>query len=290
MIPLELTVKTDFSGPQGGTFRIYPIGDIHLDNRGCDEDRLKEYLKLISSDPYCCWFILGDLIDGTTPDHRYFKASVVKPGDLQKMDDYVTWMTERLLAVLAPLKGIPGVVLQGNHDRRRTGLKWAGLSWSIAASLGAEYGETEALVRLIVREKGSPHHRHWIVHAQHGAGGGYLPGGKINRFQHTATVTAEADIFLRSHLHDADARVIPRYALSLPRGSGKVYIRSKPIAYVTAASFKRPRTSGVCDYEGIQGIPPGDQGLWYLECVNERRGNEKHPLWEREIFRHEARI
>jgi hypothetical protein len=261
---LELTVETE--PKDAGIWRLYPIGDLHVDSKMTDLDRLKKYIALVAADPHGMYVIVGDFVDGTTPSHHFFEPDVIVPDIMQNMSQYVAATMLMLERMLEPLKDTPGVVIQGNHDVRKGGTLWSGIAWEMARRLGAEYGGDECLVRIKASTPQKSRGNYvWVLHAFHGDGGGMYPGGKVNRFQNTVGHLTDADILVRGHVHDSDTRIVPLYSCTRKGGARMV---EKRRAYVTAPAFMRNRVEGVNSYASRKGYPPSDDGLIYLEVAN----------------------
>jgi len=253
-----------------GLWRLYPIGDLHVDKKAFDEDLFRAYVKHIAEDPHGVWISLGDYVDGTTPDNRYHGPSTLKLSTLEQMHHYIAWQLDRLEELFEPLKGKPGVMLEGNHDKFG-GLRYSGFVWELARRIGAHFGGVEALIRATAI---MPHHKrqgygyNWVIYARHGSGGGYLPGGKINRLQNTSfSIAPRADIYLSAHVHDSMARILTVHDITR---KGKVVLRKRPVALIIAPSFAQGRVAQVSGYEGERGLPATDQGIIYLEIENPR--------------------
>ena len=275
---LSLSVQTE-PGVGDGSFRIYPVGDIHIDLLKCDRQRLRAYIKLIASDPHAMYVLLGDLVDGTTIGHRFMELQVIRPDVLLNMNEYASALITELSLELEPLKDTPGVILQGNHDIRQ-GVQYSGFAPEVARRVDAQYGGDECLIRVMAngtnKTRGSTV---WVVEAYHGAGGGQQPGAKINRQQRVQSLLTDADVSLSAHTHDSISRVVPTYTVSR---KGPVRLMERPRAFIIAPGFVRNRMEGVNDYASRKGLPPNDQGLVYLECINQRTNVD------RKIIRHEA--
>lgn len=277
MIPLGMEVKSEHTGR--GAFRFYPIGDLHLDSRTTDQARIKSYISHIADDPHAVYVVVGDLVDGTTPSHRFFEPGTIRPEIVTEMGQYVRLMIEELTELFLPLANKPGLFIQGNHDIRK-GIEWSGIVQHVAMNVGARYGGDECMVRLRAsRGDGSTNCHVWTVYAHHGAGGGMFPGGKTNRAQNTIGVLADADIYVRGHVHDSDVRIIHKYGVSK---SGEVRLTKRPRAFVTAPSFSPDRTQGVNNYAGRKGYPPNDQGIMFLHCHNPRTGRHSPRIYREE--------
>ena len=259
---LEATVTPDPT--DDGRWNFYPIGDPHLDAAATDRKRLEQYIAHIARDPHAFWICVGDLLDGTTPDHRWFEIQAVDRDVLLNMDKYVSYCLLELEGVFAPLKNKPGVILQGNHDIRQGGTMWSGLAWELARRIGAQYGGDECMVRVRVPNRPNRNTAYmWTIHAHHGVGGGLLPGGKLNRHVRDMSQLCDADIYVRGHVHDSMTRIQPIYTVN-KRGKARLATRYR--AFVTAPAFWPTRKEGLNNYASRKGYPPTDDGLIYLEC------------------------
>jgi hypothetical protein len=265
---LEVDVPTEAVGR--GAWRFYAIGDPHLDALATDRKRLEAYIAHIAADPHSMWVLVGDMLDGTTPSHRWFEVQAIEPTILMQMDRYISAALVELEAVFSPLKGTAGIILQGNHDMRKGGTLWSGLAWEMARRLEVQYGGDEVLIRAKAPD-GPPRPNRgatsWTVHAFHGAGGGLLPGGKINRHVRDMSQLADADIYVRGHVHDSMCRIQPCYSIT-QRGTPRLITKYK--AFITAPAFWPARTENLNSYPSRKGYPPSDEGLIYLECLNPR--------------------
>lgn len=269
---IGIEVETEAKN-SSAAWRLYPIGDPHLDTEACDENRLKRYLQLIADDPCSAWILVGDVIDGTTPAHKFFESGALKADVLKNMDRYVDFMLEYSTEVFGVLKDRPGVVIEGNHDIRGSN-RWSGFAGMLARKLGANYGSAEALIQVRAQSLGNNDSaRLWNIYAAHGDGGGMFPGGKVNRHQNTVVHIADADIYVRGHVHDSDVRIIPRYGLT-QRGIPR--LRKRPVAYVTAGGFNTERLLDVEGYVARKSLPPTDDGLIYLQIENPKGGEGGH--------------
>jgi hypothetical protein len=254
-------------------FTLYGIGDPHLDKSSTDEAKLRRYVEFIAKDPNGMCICPGDFFDGTLPSHRFFRSSTIKEKDLVKMEEYVSHMVDRTADIFRPLAeaGIPTVFLEGNHDIRIQGVGFVQL---ICTALNGrrrkpvvQYGGGEVLVD--VNAGGVK----WLVYGAHGAGGGSLPGGKVNRHQRDAWI-ADADIFIRGHVAEADVRVVPRYRI-VRDANDAPKMTERNVAYYTCSEWAARRIQGVVDYAGRASMAPVDQRVQYLMCRNPMHGHDK---------------
>ena len=264
-----LEISIDSEPVDYGRWRLYPIGDPHLDAAATDRKRLEQYIAHIAADPHAIWICVGDLLDGTSPHHRWFEVQAVDRDILLNMDKYVSYCLLELEAVFAPLRGIPGVMLQGNHDIRQGGTLWSGLAWELARRIGAQYGGDECLIRVSASTTQSRGNAITKIHAFHGAGGGLLPGGKLNRHIRDMSQLCDADIYVRGHVHDSMCRIQPIYSCNI---KGKARLQTRYKAFITAPAFWPTRKEGLNNYASRKGYPPSDPGLVYLERHNPNGG------------------
>lgn len=275
---MSLDVSTDGDGR--GEWRLHVIGDLHLDGIATDRKRIKDHIDFVASDPHSIYIVVGDLVDGSTPGHRFFDTAVIRPDVLMQMGNYVDYMTRELVELFEPLAGRSGIFIQGNHDIRK-GIDYSGIVGNVATQIGARYGGDEVMVRIHANRQDGTRPQMWKLYAHHGNGGGSFPGSKVNRFQHTVGVLADADLYVRGHVHDSDCRIIHKISVN---NKGKARLTQSPRAFLTAPGYTPDRTDGVDGYAGQKGLPPLDHGIIFLHCQNERSG--KYP---KKIFREEWR-
>lgn len=275
MYALSLDIDTEDRG--AGAFRIYPIGDLHKDKASFKKDRLRRYIDMIAADPAAVWFGLGDYIDGTTPDHRFFAPGTINKRDMDHIGEYIMYQLDEVETLLAPLRGKPGVMIWGNHDVRGP-LRFSGFTKALADRLGAHYGGGECLVRVTAREpgeRGKKSSYNWVVYAQHGAGSGMYPGAKLNRMQNSVIIAPRADVYLGAHVHDSLPRKLKVYDITR---KGQARLREVAISMLTAPSFNQGRVESVTDYDGAKKLPPTDDGIVYLDCENPGRGSAEKQM------------
>ena len=273
---MSLDVQTD--GDRRGEWRLHVIGDLHYDGIATDQQRIKDHIAFVAADPCSIYIVVGDLIDGSTPGHKFFDTGTIRPEVLMQMSNYIGFMTDELVELFAPLEGKPGIFIQGNHDIRK-GIDYSGIVKTVAGRVGARYGGDEAMVRIHAPRPDGTHTQVWKLYAHHGNGGGSFPGSKVNRFQHTVGVLAEADIYVRGHVHDSDARIIHKISVS---SAGKPCLTTSPRAFVTAPGYTPDRTDGVDGYAGQKGLPPLDHGVIFLHCQNQMQGYTPKKIYREE--------
>ena len=261
-----------------GRWRCYGIGDPHLEKATHDRRRFRKYIRQIASDPHGLAICVGDVFDVTLPSHKFYRAGTQRADVVAQMDAYLNRMVEEAVDEFAPIleAGLPLIIAEGNHDIRLQGVNaiqlLVGQLNSKARDEGwtgrAQYAGGEALIRVRAKLKDSDYAYIYTVYLAHGAGGGSQPGGKVNRATWQAHI-ADADIFLRGHVEEADIRIVDRYGVNK---KGELRLVSRPVAYYTAAGWATKRRQGVVDYPGVKSLPPVDRGVMWLDVQLPRPG------------------
>ena len=250
--------RFDLKTSYGEKFKVYPIGDLHIDRVEFDEERFNQYIEVIANDPLAIWVLVGDIHDGRVPGDAKFEPQSVRHKYLLDLDDYVPHTLQEATRLLSPLKASRGVILEGNHDRY---IRWSGFAHSIANALEVPFLGGEGLLGVRVVETNGEvrgRSRYYRIYVCHGTGNGWTAGGKINRNSELIR-TAEAEIYISGHVHDGNTRVISTPTLPVNGG-----LQWRDRAYVIAPGFMRPRVEGVVGYQGRGSRPMTDQGLVYL--------------------------
>lgn len=289
MIVLDVQVQTE---PKGrGHWRLYGIGDPHLEKRTHHTKAFRQYVAQIASDPYSLAICVGDVFDVTLPGHKFYDAGTQRADVVAAMDVYVNKMVEEAVASFAPIlkAGIPFVCAEGNHDIRLHGVNVIQLLVSQLNDLAvrqkwtgrAYYAGGEAIVRVRapIARRTLDNANIWTVYVAHGTGGGFQPGGKVNRATWQAHI-CDADVYLRGHVEEGDVRIVDRYAVTL-RGEARLVRR--PVCYYTAAGYGTRRIPGIVDYAGRKSLPPVDRRIKWLNMVNPEAVYDKRTKTRRGI-------
>lgn len=260
-----LNVTIPVETRDGARWRLRPIGDPHIDVKAHNTRRFKKHIQAIAADPHSVAVCIGDTFNGSLPGHKYFSTKALKGDIPAQLDDYVNEMIERGVLAFAPVAeaGVPLIMMRGNHDKWVKGVDVVRmlveqLNLRFPDTAKVQYGGSEALISV---KAGGLHH--WRIFASHGAGGGYTPGGKVTRFANTVPHIADADFYLRGHVHDADVRVLERVYVN-DRGD----FHKRPVTYITTNSFCSERSAEHEDYSAEQSLPPIDNRIQVIEVIN----------------------
>jgi hypothetical protein len=205
--------------------KLRPISDIHLLNKGCDEQLLRADIKEIKDNPNMFWIGTGDYVDyiGYTDSKRFDpdcvsdKVSVADLGRLGQIS------MRRIKAIFAPIAHKCVGLTMGNHEKSYEKHKEQGhLHEELCESLGViNLGYSALLDLVFVRAMGiktpvlapnppakGANSLKVRIYAHHGAGFAQTPGGKLNKLIQFMNQFG-ADLYFVGHVHDEVIKVLP---------------------------------------------------------------------------------
>lgn len=181
--------------PDRPDLKIYPIADVHL---GAAEHMASEwnaFCKKILDDPDAKIILGGDLLNNSTRNSvsNIFEETM-RPREQKK----------RMVEMLTPLRDRCLAMVTGNHCRRNRDVD-DDPSYDIACKLDIEdlYRENIAFVKIQMGEQASNGllNPTYCLVVTHGAGGGMLTGGAVNRAERFGYVMDGADALILGHTH-----------------------------------------------------------------------------------------
>lgn len=202
-----ITAKYDLRGinkEYTGDVKILPLADFHIGDPNSDKKLIKKLIQIVADTPHCYTILNGDLMNTavkTSVSDCY--EDTMKPGEQLK----------RCVEIFGPLADAGKIlgITDGNHERRITRNEGVDMTEILAAQLGLSdvYSPGDLVLFLRVganknntKRKNKTHRPfYYSVFARHGAGGGSLKGGKVNRLQRFSDV-ADCDVYIGSHTHD----------------------------------------------------------------------------------------
>ena len=208
---------------------IYPICDVHL---GAAEHMAREWESFCKQLVYQqnAYVILGgDLINNSTRTSigNGVFTEIMRPREQKKL------MTE----MLEPIKSRILCMVSGNHERRSLKDADDDPSYDIACKLDIEnlYRENVAFVKI---QMGDPlgdgrANPTYVFTVTHGAGGGMLTGGAVNRNERFGYVLDGADALIVGHTHKPF--VTQPSKIKIDAHNNKVTV--KPFKVVSATSW-----------------------------------------------------
>ena len=186
----------------GHDITIVPISDVHLGSPGCMEQEFISFIKTVKETPNMYLVLGGDLIDNGTRSSvtNPFRATMPPSQQKKEMANILSEVRDRILCFVP-----------GNHERRSGKDADDDPCYDIAAKLDLEtlYRENIAFVKIQMGEKESPsgkvnagkYRPTYNLVVVHGAGGGILTGGAVNRGERFGYVIDGMDALIVGHTH-----------------------------------------------------------------------------------------
>lgn len=200
MLPDFEMIQHQFYG--GHDITIVPIADVHLGSPGCMEQEFMQFIDLVKETPNMYLTLGGDLIDNGTKSSvtNVFRATMSPSQQKKQMANMLAPVRDRILCFVP-----------GNHERRSGKDVDDDPVYDIAAKLDLEhlYRENIAFVKVQlglegyesgVRMNGHLRPTYNLV-VVHGAGGGVLTGGAVNRGERYGYVIDGMDALIVGHTH-----------------------------------------------------------------------------------------
>lgn len=253
---MQVAGKRVIHAAKGQTYRLHVIGDVHLGNAGCAEDRFRERVEQIASDPCALWIGVGDYVDAVGFRDKRFDPEGISP-DLTIADlaDLGRVQFRKASDILKPIARKCIGVGYGNHeDALMHHENQRGLWLAFVASLGnpADLGYC-AFLDLVFRIGQRDHSYRIATH--HGAGFAMTAGGKLNRLRSFLEAFA-ADLVLTGHTHER----LDHQLVVLAADANCEHLAEVVRLGVVCGSWLRTYTEGACGYGERKGYRPGVLG------------------------------
>ena len=197
---IKKDLRGDPSNPYTGDVKILPLADFHIGDPHADIKLVKKLIAKVEETPNMYTILNGDLMNTaimSSVSDTYDEQ--LKPSEqLQRCVDY--------FGNLAEAGKILGIT-DGNHERRISKSVGVDMTELMALQLGLgdvyDPGDIILFLSVGLQPGRRAEKRPWMysVFARHGAGGGAMKGGKVNRLQRFSDI-ADADVFIGSHTHD----------------------------------------------------------------------------------------
>ena len=199
MLPDFEMIQHQFLG--GHDITVIPVADVHLGSPECREQEFIEFIQKIAETPNTYICLLGDLIDNGTRSSITSPFRATMPPSQQKRE---------MANILEPVKDRILCILPGNHERRSMKDADDDPVYDIAAKLDIEhlYRENIAFVKIqLGTEDAQDEHSNskyrpcYNLVVTHGAGGGIMTGGSVNRSERFGYVIDGMDALIVGHTH-----------------------------------------------------------------------------------------
>ena len=185
----------------GHDITVIPVADVHLVSPECREQEFMEFIQKVKETPNTYLVLLGDLIDNGTKSSVTNPFRATMPPSQQKRE---------MANILEPVKDRILCILPGNHERRSMKDADDDPVYDIAAKLDIEhlYRENIAFVKIqLGTEDAQDEHSNskyrpcYNLVVTHGAGGGIMTGGSVNRSERFGYVIDGMDALIVGHTH-----------------------------------------------------------------------------------------
>jgi predicted phosphodiesterase len=175
---------------------IYPISDVHLGASEHMEKEWAEFCRQIEENHNAYIVLGGDLINNATRNSvsNVFEETM-RPREQKKV----------MAEMLSPLRDRILCAVSGNHERRSGKDVDDDPTYDIMCKLDIEhlYRENMAFVKIQVGKKNGDGYKNptYMLTVTHGAGGGMLTGGAVNRNERFGYVVDGMDCLIVGHTH-----------------------------------------------------------------------------------------
>jgi len=221
-----------FGVSRADTFRLYPIGDVHLGNKAADENLFRSVVQTIAADENAYWVGMGDYCDFVNrSDPRFAPESLPRWVKMSHLADLAGAQRDRFLDIIEPIAGKCLGLIEGNHERAihkyyersiysdlLIGIKERG-GFPVEHQLG--FGYSGWLILQFYRSEEKRRVSNVNINLHHGFVGGRLAGAKALNMQRWIW-THDADLVIFGHSHNT---AVQAEAVESVRGSSVVHTK-----------------------------------------------------------------
>ena len=182
--------------PERKDLTIIPISDVHIGAQEQMWNEWESFCRRVLSDPNIYITLGGDLINnGTRSSVSNLFEETMRPRDQKRL----------MVEMLMPIKDRILCAVSGNHERRSGKDADDDPTYDILCKLDIEhlYRENIAFVKIQMGDKASNGKVNptYMLVVTHGAGGGALTGGAVNRNERFGYAIDGADAIIVGHTH-----------------------------------------------------------------------------------------
>lgn len=182
--------------PENKDIVIFPVSDVHLGASEHMEREWAEFCRQIKETPNAYIVLGGDLINNATRNSvsNVFEETM-RPREQKKL----------IAEMLHPIRDRILCAVSGNHERRSGKDADDDPTYDIMCKLDIEHLYRENMAFVKVRfgkvDFNGGHNPTYMLAVLHGAGGGMLTGGAVNRNERFGYVIDGADCLIVGHTH-----------------------------------------------------------------------------------------
>lgn len=238
IIGKELNCKS-----RSSTFKLYPLGDIHIGAMNCAENEFRSVVRMIRDDPDAMWVGGGDMLDAVVlQDVKRFDIQSMpawmftgKAEDIKaKIGDIISAQQKRFLEIVWPIKDKCLGLIEGNHEYSIYKHHGRDVMTHLCEALHTENLTDCAFIRMRFR-RGGEHSTASCSGATvficHGFGEGRSAGAEPNKLAKLAA-DKEVDLLVTGHSHNF--HIMPPVPMLWIPTAGKLpedtFVREKHVA------------------------------------------------------------
>lgn len=268
---------TEYSS-RSDVFTLYPLMDIHLGTRACDEKRLERCLGEIERNPRGFYLLGGDNLDCINAKDPRFDPRVLPEWLIErwrKTGDLAASQRAELIERLQKHRGLRGRclgVVEGNHEAAIYRYTETNVYDPLVEALRVN-GEYLALGYegfIVWRFRRGGMHDTWtvVIYVNHGWGGGDLAGGIALKLERQMD-RFDADVYLLGHHHRIQGIVQSRPL----RVNAGLHLEQPPDRIgAVCGSFVIGRLEDVPTYPEAKGYrPTGRNGQVMIRITPDKR-------------------
>jgi len=239
----------------GQTFRLVPLGDIHLGSANCDTKALWDAVLDIKTDPNARWIGMGDMIEAIgAKDPRFSSGGIdEKIVNLASLDRICDVYVEKASDILSHIADKCWSYGDGNHEQKANGFYATNLGVRILDRIGRSecYAGWSAMVD--VRFEDDCNHRCALkLYHSHGWQAGRKDGAKVNGLDDLMGHIDGCRIYLQGHSHSRLVKTKTKL------GANPSFTKERAFTCYGAhtGSFLRTYQTGHSEYAERAGYPP----------------------------------
>ena len=240
----------------GQTFRLIPLGDIHLGSANCDKGALFKVVGDIRADPDARWLGIGDYCEYiTTKDKRWHAGGIDEQiVNLANVDRIGDVYVDAISTILRPIMDKCWGMGKGNHEGTFEREHHTSLVQRILQQTGApgDLYTGWACITRICFEDASSHRSSIQVFHSHGWQAGRMAGAKVNQLDHLMGWIDGCRIYLQGHSHD---RVVKTKTI-LSTNPSFTKLRATNSYGAHCGSYLRTYQQNATGYGEEKGYPP----------------------------------
>ena len=228
----EEMITHQFHG--GHDVTIVPISDVHFGAEECMEVEFRKFINSVACTENVYLTLGGDLIDNGTRNSvtNIFRATRSPHEQKKEMANILAEVRDRILCFVP-----------GNHERRSNKDADDDPVYDIAAKLDLEHLYRDSIAFMAI-ETGVPrtdsgyrinsqYRPIYTVVVTHGAGGGMLTGGSVNRTERFGQTMTCFDVLITGHTHKPYTSV--NVKIDIDKHNNKVTV--KPFKVISMTSW-----------------------------------------------------